>query len=157
MEGNLEAVIDISCDPIMLDNLEYIISDYLFNSIMNESTSHYYVSAIVSMIKSLDENVILKDIDRLVSLISFSNLPTAFKVSELFQKSSFLFFFALIDYLLSIRENHNRIDAIDICKQIIKQSNFSEDKMVGKLSSIPIEVISTIHKRHLMGTMYSMP
>lgn len=157
VEKELIAVKDISYDSVILENLKYIISDYVITVVLNERAGRYYITPIITMIKALDKSVVLSntDLDELVELISFQSLPEAFQILNSDHDFSFLFLFALIDFVFSLQEKEG-IDSTSICERIVSKSNFLAKELIRQLSSIPPEVISNVHKRDFMSIVYNM-
>lgn len=147
---------DIAYDPVGLDELRYVIADYVTTSVMNKRAGRYYITPIISMIKCLDKNTIMEDLENLVLLITFQSLPFAFKSEGTDKSYPILFVFSLIEAVLTVGENDLSVDSTDICEQIIRRCRITSEVMIGKLSAMPVGVISNTHKRKFMQILFSM-
>lgn len=155
-DSSIIPIYDLSYNPVILEKLEYIIADFLLTAATNERAGRYYITPTVSMIKCLDKNILLKDLDKLISLLSFQVVPEAFKSLNHNQEYSLFFMFALVEFVLSLRERDKSIDATKLCKQIIKGYNINYSILVQTLPSISTAVISNKNKRHFLNVLYNM-
>ena len=155
-EGNIVSIYDLSYNPVILEKLKYIISDYLLTVATNSRAGRYYITPIISMIKCLDKNIIIKDLDKLIELLSFHAVPIAFRSIANNDKYSLFFLFALVEYVLSLREIDSSIDATEICQQIIKGYKIDHKILVNTLPVISTAVIANTHKRSFLNILYNM-
>lgn len=147
---------DLSYNSLIFENLEYIISDYLITSTTDERAGRYYITPVISMIKSLDKEALVEDIDKLISLLSFQVIPDAFRSLPNNEEYSLFFMFALIECILSLREQDKSIDATKICERIIKGYNVNNRRLVEGISSISTAIITNINKRKFINILYNM-
>ena len=155
-EAEFVSVFDISYKNVILEKIEYLISDYLITAATNDRASRYYITPIISMIKCLNKDIITNELTSLISLLSFKNIPDAFEKLPRNKEYSLFFMFALIDFILSLRETNKSIDAIKNCEQVIKEYNISYPELIKKLPSISTAVISNINKRHFLNILYNI-
>lgn len=155
-EAGIVPVFDLSYQPVILEKLEYIIADYLMTAATNERAGRYYITPAISMIKCLNKSVLLKSLEDIISLLSFEVVPTAFKSLPHNEKYSQYFMFALIEYVLSLREQDKSIDAIEICEEIIRRYGIECSKLVQVLPTISTAVISSINKRKFLNILYNI-
>lgn len=149
-------IFDVAYDSVGVDELKYVIADYVSTSIMNKSAGRYYITPIISMIKCLDKDTILKEMHNLVKIITFHNLPSAFRSEGTDDQHSILFIYALIETILTLGESDLSIASNAICEQIIKSSQINSDSLIRQLSMVPIDIISGLHKKAFMQIMFSM-
>lgn len=154
--SNITSIYDISYEPVILEKLKYVISDYLLTTATNEKAGRYYITPIISMIKCLDKNILLDDLDKLVALLSFQTIPKAFQPLKYNNKYSLFFLFALIDFTLSLQENEDSVNKRAICEQIIKGYHFDYDLLIKSLPFIPLAVISNANKRTFLNVLYNI-
>ena len=111
------------------------------------------------MIKSLDLNTIFDNSTNIIGLLSFSNVPKAFRQLSFNKKYSMFFLFALADRTLDIMLHHDRFKAEQICEDIIcayiKNGN-NEEYIVKDLASIPTAVISAYNQQVFLQILYNM-
>lgn len=152
-------VFDIAYERVLVRRLEFIISDYLLTAASNERAGRYYLTPIISMIKSLDLNTIFDNSTNIIGLLSFSNVPKAFRQLSFNKKYSMFFLFALADRTLDIMLHHDRFKAEQICEDIIcayiKNGN-NEEYIVKDLASIPTAVISAYNQQVFLQILYNM-
>lgn len=153
---DIVSIYDLSYSPVILEKLEYIIADYLLTAATSERAGRYYITPIVSMVKCLDKNVLMDRLDALIALLSFRDVPEGFKSLPANNKYSQYFMFALIEYVLSLREQDKSIDATKICEKIIIGYNIEHSKLVTLLPTIPTAVISNMNKRNFLSILYNM-
>lgn len=146
------SLVDMSYELVNIEQLSYIISDYITTTILDKRAGRYYLTPIITMIKCLNESVIKHRVHELIDLITFKALPESFKNEGYNTKYPLLFLFALIDYILSRSKS---FDSQAICSTVIKESNFPPQDLVKELSQIPTEVISNINKREFIQILYN--
>ena len=147
---------DLSYNNVILEKLGYIISDYLMTAATNVRAGRYYITPTISMIKCLEKSVLLERLDELITLLSFKSVPSAFKDLRHNDKYSLFYFFALIEYVLSLREQDKSIDANIICERIIKGFSIEHSKLIETLPMISTSVISNINKKNFLNILYNM-
>lgn len=155
-DSNVISIYDLSYEPVILEKLKYIMADYLLTAATNERAGRYYITPIISMIKCLDKNTLINDLDKTISLLSFQAIPKAFQSLNHNREYSLFFMFALIEFTLSLREKDKSINAKKICEQIIKGYNVDYSLLVKTLPSIPAAVISNTNKRNFLNILYNM-
>lgn len=147
---------DLSYNSVILEKLQYIVSDYLITAAINERASRYYITPVVSMIKCLDKNILIKNLDDIISLLSFKTVPEAFRNLSNNRKYSLCFLFALIEFTLSLREKDKSIDATKICERVVKGYDIEHNELVTTLPSISTAIISNAHKHQFLNIVYNM-
>ena len=155
-DSNVTPIYDLSYEPVIFEKIKYIMSDYLLTVATNERAGRYYITPIISMIKCLDKNTLLNDLDKTISLLSFQVIPEAFQLFDHNREYSLFFMFALIEFTLSLREKDQSIDAKKICEQIIEGYNIDYSILVKTLPSIPAAIISNENKRKFLSILYNM-
>lgn len=155
-DAGIVPVFDLSYRPVILEKLEYIVADYLMTAATNERAGRYYITPAISMIKCLDKSVLLESLKDIIKLLSFEVVPPAFKALPHNEKYSQYFMFALIEYVLSLREQDKSIDATEICEEIIGRYGIEYSKLVAVLPAISTAVISSINKRRFLNILYNM-
>lgn len=156
IESGIVQIYDISYDEVSLDKLKYIISDYLMTAATSERAGRYYITAIISMIKGLDKNVVLYELKKAIDLLSLNSIPYAFKSNPQTEMYSVYFMFALIDYILLLRNSDEPIDYEKMCKTVISEYKIEQCKMIKTLSTIPTAIISEENKRNFLKILYNM-
>lgn len=149
-------IFDLAYSPVIFEKLEYIIADYLMTAATSERAGRYYITPAISMIKCLDKSVILDNLEKLIALLSFQFVPAGFKFLPHNEKYSQYFLFALIEYVLSLREHDKSIDATEICEKIIQGYRIEHCKLVEILPTISTAVISNPNKRNFLNILYNM-
>lgn len=155
-DADFVPIYDLSYNPVILEKLEYIISDYLITASTNERAGRYYITPTISMIKCLDKDIILNNLDELISLLSFQVIPEAFKNLPRNKEYSLFFMFALIEFVLSLREQDKLIDATKICELIINGYNIDYIELIKILGSISTAIISNTNKYQFLNILYNM-
>lgn len=149
-------VFDISYEPVIFARLEYIIADYLMALATNARSGRYYLTPIISMIKCLDKEVVLKNLKGVISLLSLQSIPDSFKLLPHIKEHALYFVFALIEFILSLRKNNSLIDAKKICEQVIKESGIASYELVKSLPLTSSSVISNVSKRECLNILYNI-
>lgn len=155
-DAGIVPIFDLSYGPVIYEKLEYIIADYLMTAATNERAGRYYITPAVSMIKCLDKSVVLDNLDRLIALLSFRIIPAGFRSLPHNEKYSHYFMFALIEYVLTLREYDKSIDATRICENIIEGFDVEHCKLVSILPTVSTAVISNINKRKFLNILYNI-
>lgn len=155
-DAGMVPIYDLSYRPVIFEKLEYIIADYLMTAATSERAGRYYITPAISMIKCLDKSVLLDNLEKLIKLLSFSVVPEGFRCLPHNEKYSQYFMFALIEYVLSLREHDKSIDAIRICEKIIQGYQIEYCKLVAILPTISTAVISNKNKRMFLNILYNM-
>lgn len=152
----LKSVMDIAYEKVSMQQLSFIIADYITTTILNKRAGRYYITPIISMIKCLNENIIENDdsLNSIISLITFQQLPEYFKNEGNNQRYAILFLYALIDFILSL--DGTCYDIRRICKDTIKRCNISTNLLIDELAKIPIEIISYANKNKLISILYNL-
>lgn len=155
-DTEMVSIYDLSYSPVILEKLEYIIADYLMTAATSERAGRYYITPAISMIKCLDKSVFQDSLEKLIDLLSFNVIPEGFRYLPHNEKYSQYFMFALIEYILSLREQDKSIDAIKICERIIQGYRIEYHKLVEILPIISTAVISNKNKRMFLNILYNM-
>lgn len=149
-------VTDLAYAPVGLEQLKYIIADYIMAAAMNVRAGRYYLTPIISMIKCLDESVVLEKLPELVDLLSFQTIPPAFRSLKYNDIYSLYFILALVDSVISMREKNPMIDSRKVCEYIISRYKNQEFKFINSLPNILESVISCSHKRDFLRIIYNI-
>lgn len=157
-KNSIVPVKDIAYESILIEDIDNLVSDYVITASTDERAARYYLTPIVSMLKSVDLSVIEADnsLDKLISLISFDSLPDAFKTSNKYKEYSFYFLFSLLDYVFSLSETNRTFDSWKISEKILKKFDSDFKEIIEHLTLMPINVISGINKRKLIVLIYNM-
>lgn len=155
-EAGIVPIFDLSYKPVIFEKLEYIIADYLMTAATSERAGRYYITPAISMIKCLDKNILFDGLEKLIKLLSFSVVPEGFRCLTHNERYSQYFMFALIEYVLSMREHDKSIDATRICEKIIQGYNIEYYKLVAILPTISTAIISNTNKRKFLNILYNM-
>lgn len=150
-----EEVIDLAYNPVTLDQLKYIFADYIMASAMSIRAGRYYLTPIISMIKCLDQSVVINELKELVDLLTLQTIPAAFRSLKYIDTYSLFFIFALVDSVISMRETNPTINAIKICEFIISYYKNQEFKFIHSLPEVLESVISSSHKREFLRILYN--
>lgn len=150
------SIYDISYDPIGVDDLEYVISEYALTTIMSRRAGRYYVTPIVSMIKSLDIDVLRTQTEKLVETIMMKKIGLALD-AEYIKEYSLQFLYALLGYVLSLEENREyRINSLSLIKKITDMCGVEHRTITTNLSKAPMGVIADNEKKKLVQHMFAM-
>lgn len=152
----LEEVYDLSYDPISLTMLNYVMADYLMTVATNVRASRYYLTPIVSMIKCLDKEIILNELDDLISLLCMKDVPDAFKQLSNTQAYLRIFVYAALEYVLSQQNTDDTLDTTSICAKIIQGCGVKYPELLQGIAKVPTAVISNRNKKELIAIMYGM-
>lgn len=154
------AVYDIAYQSISVQKLNYLLSDYLVISATNPRAGRYYITPIISMIKSFSPDFFEVDsnLEQATELLSFKKIPKCFQTLSHNETYSLYFLFALIESVLSpLTPNSNSsIDATEICKAIISNFDIPHEKLISTLPTIPSPIISEKNKRHFLSILFNM-
>ena len=151
-----EEVFDISYDYVTINDLQYVISDFIVTSILNKNAGRYYLTPIISMIKKLKINVIESNLQELITLIHFNKFEDVQGLTVYKDQFSLLCICALIDYIFSLKNESNGVNKIEMCKNIIKECKFAETVILSRLSTVPTAVISSENKQKFVSVIYNM-
>lgn len=151
-----EEVIDLAYDPVKIEQLRYVLADYIMASAMSTRAGRYYLTPIISMIKCLDQSVVLNELTDLVDLLTLQTVPPAFRSLKYSDTYSLYFILALVDSVISMREKNPTIDAIKICEYIVSRFSNQEFKFINTLPYVLESVISCGHKREFLRIIYNM-
>ncbi len=150
------SIYDVSYDPIGVEDLKYMISEYALTTIMNRRAGRYYVTPIISMIRSLDLDVLKTQTAQLVDAIMMKKIGSVLE-TECVKEYSLLFLYTLLGYVLSVRESKGHyIDSQRIFKSIIDICGVEHRTITNNLSKAPIGVISNYEKKKLVQYMFAM-
>lgn len=155
-ENEIIQIYDLSYDFVVFEKIEYVLADYLLTAATNDRAGRYYITPIVSMLKCLDKEIIVNDLNKMISLLSFQMVPKAFKDINYNTEYSLYFMFSLLERVLFLREKDNLIDATKICEQIINGYNIDHSILVKSLPSIPIAVMSNTNKQRFLNILYNI-
>lgn len=150
--SELIPIMDLAYDRIGCVQLKYVIIDYLKTMVMNARAARYYITPIITMIKSYDTERLEHDLDELVKTITFQNIPKSFINSSL-ETHKMLFVFSLIDYLLSMEEGLESTN-IELCQQIIRTSNIPVEHYVKIIAKTSDSIISRLNKHEFIKILY---
>ena len=152
------SMFDISYDSVDLANLEYIFSDYLTTTAVNSRAGRYYITPIISMIKSINADIIKDTIKfkRLLHLLSFNNVPDIFRCIGNNEEYSILFIFAIIDSLFTLRDRDDSVDVLYGIKEITKLSPDLSKKLIEILPNVSHSVISDGNKKRFLSILYGI-
>ena len=153
--NHYESAYDISYEDVVLEQIKYIFADYITTTIMNKRAGRYYITPIISMIKCIDEDIIINELEQLVRLITTQAIPKDFS-EELNKDSTLLFLFALLDRSLCLCEKNRNMDINVILQHLIECSEINIQALIKNLPNIKNEIISEIHKKQLLKFLYSM-
>lgn len=155
-EAGIVPIYDLSYNPVIFEKLEYIIADYLMTAATSERAGRYYITPMISMIKCLEKGILFDGLEKLIELLSFSVVPAGFRCLPHNERYSQYLLFALIEYVLALRENDESIDATRICEKIIQGYKIEYHKLVAILPTISTAVISNTNKRKFLNILYNM-
>lgn len=155
-EPVVSLIYDLSYDSVSIDRLKYIIDDYLLTSATDVRAGRYYLTPLISMIKSLNVEEISQKLRDIVSLLSFSSTPDCFKSLPNNEWYSQYFLFALVERVFLLREKDTSLNANQICTEIIRGYNINGNKLVSICSTISPAIISNENKRNFLKTLYNM-
>ena len=147
---------DIAYDNVILEELKYILSDYVMTTIINRDAGRYYVSPIISMIKNLNQDILVNQLEEVVSLLSFKNNTALVNLPNFHKTFPLVFISVLLNYVLSINNDNHFININDTCKTIIKSCNIPKQVFLEMLPELPFSVITNENKRNLVRILYNM-
>ena len=153
-------VYDISYQGVSVSKLKLLLSDYLITAATNPRAGRYYISAVISMIKSIDlfhlqdENTL----HQIIQILSFQAIPKCFQNISHNNTYTLYFLFAIIERVLSTIDSDNctDIDAWEICETIIKKFGIKHDELIAKLSKIPPAILSDKNKQEFLSILFNM-
>lgn len=151
-------IYDLSYNSVILSKIEYIFADYIMTTATNERAGRYYITPIVSMIKSLNKDIFLnpEELSKLISLLSLQSIPPAFHTLPQIKKYSMFFMFSLLDSVLALRGYNDTIDIISICEKIICEYKIESSDILKELPLISTALISTSNKQHFLNILYNI-
>lgn len=152
LSSELIPIMDLAYDRIGCVQLNYIIIDYLKTMVMNTRAARYYITPIITMIKSYDTERFEHDLDELVKTITLQNIPKSFINSSL-ETHKMLFLFSLIDHLLSMEEGLENTN-FELCQQIIRTSNIPVESYVKTIATTSDSIISRLNKHEFVKILY---
>ena len=120
--------------------------------VMKTRAARYYITPIITMIKSYDAERFEQDLDELVKTITLQNIPRSF-ISDLLETHKMLFVFSLIDHLLSTEEELENTK-FELCHQIIRTSNIPVERYVKTIAKTSDSIISRFHKHEFIKILY---
>ena len=153
--NHYECIYDISYKNIVLEEIEYIIADYITTNVMDKRAGRYYITPIISVIKCIDEDIIINKREQLVRLITAQSIPNDFS-EELNKDLILLFVFALLDRSLCLYEKNMDMDINVILQHLIECSEINIKEFIKKIPSIKNEIVSEIHKKQILKCLYNM-
>ena len=149
-------IYDISYENVSYEQIKYIISDYLLASATSGRAGRYYITPIISMIKSLNKDLILNDLKQLVFLISLHEVPNIFKELPNQNIHSLYFILALIDCVFNMHEITDKLDPLKICQDIITYYNKVTPQTIEIIPSVSPAIISNNSKKMFLSVLYNM-
>lgn len=150
------SIYDLSYDPIGIEELNYMLSEYALTTIMSRRAGRYYVTPIVSMIRSLDLDTLKTQTDELIDTIMMKRISAALD-TECIKEYSLLFLYALLGYTLSVEKSKGHlINSQRIFKCIIDMCGVEHHTITDNLSKAPIGIISNYEKKKLVQYMFAM-
>lgn len=150
-----ESVDDLSYEFVTLERLKYVISDYVSTAILNPKASRYYITPILSMIKSLDQRCFLdQSFEMTLNQLLLKTVPNEF--SSYFKDSYIqLIVFSILDYVLSLEEENYTINTVKICSAIINLLSY-QNTILETLPIVNSAIISNKHKHQILKILYSI-
>lgn len=150
----LVPIYDLSYNKASLPALRFIIEDYLITTATDSRAGRYYITPIISMIKSLKTDELQKEETDLIALISLKKIPKFFSSLPSNNLYSIYFVFALLDTVLSLREFDQSFDGMGYCQRIIEQQDCST--LIEMLPSISTAIIKNENKHYFLKVLYNM-
>ncbi|MBQ4572701.1 MAG: hypothetical protein IJA80_05440 [Clostridia bacterium] len=147
---------DVSYNKFGLAKLEYVISDYLMTAAMDERAGRYYITPIISMVKSIDKSIIDEKLDGLISILKFEKIPEVFRNLPHQENYRLLFMLAFIDRIYCIKDRDGSINAKTICEKIIKNFGFSNERLMENLPLVSTSIISKLNKQRFLYVLYNL-
>lgn len=148
-------VVDIRYDPTSVEEIEFVLSDYVLTSLTNKGAGRYYLTPILSMIRSLEEPILERKTEEIVELLTLNKIKKTFMISELSEFTTF-FLLCLIGHVVSIEKEHTSLAAHNIFEKIMKSNSVNIQEILKSLESAPVGVITSFEKRQAIKQLYSI-
>lgn len=159
-EYTLMPVYDISYQGVSVPKLKLLLSDYLITAATNPRAGRYYISAAVSMIKSIDLFNFQDDttLHQMIQVLSFQTIPKCFQNIPHNKTYTLYFLFALIERVLSTIDSdyYPDINTWETCETIIKEFGIEHDKLIAKLSKSPSAILSEKNKQAFLSILFNI-
>lgn len=155
-KNNMIPIYDLSYNSVILENLKYIMADYLLTTATNDRAGRYYITPIISMIKCINEQILFENLNSIVSLLSLNDVSPAFKSLNHNNEYSLYFLFALVDSVLSLREKNRLVDSTNLIKHAVTNYNVDHGLLIKSLPSVSDAVISNKNRKHFLNILYNM-
>lgn len=159
-EFTLMPVYDISYQGVSASKLEFLLSDYLITAATDPRAGRYYISAAISMIKSIDLFRFQDDntLHQMIQILSFQTIPKCFQNISHNKTYTLYFLFSLIERVLSTvnSDDYSDINTWEICEIIIKKFGIEHGELIAKLSKIPSAILSEKNKQMFLSILFNI-
>lgn len=146
-------VFDISYRGVTTEEMNAVISDYILAALMNERAGRYYLTPLITMIRSMSISSVEKEIDNICRIIQFSDYEEFVTIKRLPYDKSILLF-TLIDRILREDDPKGSFEKKKIIERIVSSEGIVIKDLMKELPSIPIEIIPNDRKRSLVELLY---
>lgn len=146
---------DITYSNVPVSLIRAIISDYLIASMTSERSGRYYITAIISMIRSMKQTTLLRNLKEISAQLSLKPYQNLFKLKRI-SSDRVLYLFSLLDRILQLCEINPEMNKYELCNTIIISSNLSIQDYMDNIPKISDEIMSLKRKRELISILFEL-
>lgn len=151
---DLYTVYDVSYDTVVLEDLEFILSDYALTTIVNRSAGRYYITPVISMLRSLDVDVLRNDFIKITEIVMMHEIKSVLCAGHI-DEYSWLFLYTLLGRVISLEgDDSAHLNIPQTIKGIIDSCKINHKMIIENLHIAPLGAITNIEKKKLIQYLF---